>query len=36
MRYSNIDFNVVYVDPTLESSGDGTTPATALQTIRAI
>lgn len=33
MRYSNIDFNVVYVDPTLESSGDGTTPATALNTL---
>ena len=30
MIYSNVDFNVVYVDPSIETAGDGTTPATAL------
>ena len=29
MRYSNVDFNIVYVDPSRSSDGDGTTPATA-------
>ena len=33
MRYSNIDFNVVYVDPSKGSSGDGTTPANALNAL---
>ena len=33
MRYSNIDFNVVYVDPSKSSSGDGTTPAKALNAL---
>ncbi|MBQ3747438.1 MAG: hypothetical protein II863_08525 [Kiritimatiellae bacterium] len=33
MRYANIDFNVVYVDPTKTSSGDGTTPAKALNAL---
>ena len=29
MRYSNVDFNIVYVDPSRGTDGDGTTPATA-------
>ena len=29
MRYSNVDFNVVYVDPSRGTDGDGTTPAKA-------
>ena len=29
MRYSNVDFNVVYVDPSRGADGDGTTPAKA-------
>ena len=29
MRYSNVDFTVVYVDPSRTSDGDGTTPAKA-------
>ena len=33
MRYANIDFNVVYVDPSKTSSGDGTTPAKALNAL---
>ena len=33
MRYSNVDFNVVYVDPSKSSSGDGTTPAKALKSL---
>ena len=33
MRYSNIDFNVVYVDPSKSSSGDGSTPANALNAL---
>ncbi len=33
MVYSNIDFNVVYVDPSKSSSGDGTTPAKALNAL---
>lgn len=31
MLYSNIDFNVIYVDPSLEASGDGRTPGAALK-----
>ena len=27
MIYSNVDFNVVYIDPSIEAPGDGTTPA---------
>ena len=27
MRYSNVDFNIVYVDPSRGTDGDGTTPA---------
>lgn len=30
MRYSDIDFNVVYVDPSRAASGDGTTPEAAM------
>ena len=33
MRYANIDFSVVYVDPSKTSSGDGTTPAKALNAL---
>ena len=33
MRYSNVDFSVVYVDPSKSSSGDGTTPAKALNAL---
>ena len=33
MRYANIDFNVVYVDPSNSSSGDGSTPANALNAL---
>ncbi len=33
MRYSNIDFNVVYVDSSKSSSGDGSTPANALNAL---
>ena len=33
MRYSNIDFNVVYVDPSKSSPGDGSTPAGALDSL---
>ena len=29
MRYSNVEFNVVYVDPSRGTDGDGTTPAKA-------
>lgn len=35
MLYSNVDFTVVYVDPSIETAGDGTTPATALKTLPA-
>ena len=35
MIYSNVDFNVVYVDPSIETPGDGTTPAGALK-VRAL
>ncbi len=33
MRYANIDFNVVYVDPSKSSSGTGATPAQALNAL---
>ena len=33
MRYSNVEFSVVYVDPSKSSSGDGTTPAKALKSL---
>ena len=33
MRYSNVEFDVVYVDPSKSSSGDGTTPANALKSL---
>lgn len=33
MRYSNVEFDVVYVDPSKSSSGDGTTPANALKAL---
>lgn len=35
MLYSNVDFTVVYVDPSIETAGDGSTPANALQTLPA-
>ena len=35
MIYSNVDFNVVYVDPSIGTAGDGTTPAGALKTLPA-
>lgn len=35
MRYSNVDFNVVYVDPSRGTAGDGTTPAKALKSLPA-
>ena len=35
MRYSNVDFNVVYVDPSRGTAGDGTTPANALKSLPA-
>lgn len=31
MLYSNIDFEVIYVDPSATTSGDGTTPTSALK-----
>lgn len=33
MRYSNTDFNVVYIDPSIAIPGDGTTPETALNAL---
>lgn len=36
MIYSNVDFNVVYVDPSIETPGDGTTPESALKTLPAV
>ena len=33
MRYSNVDFNVVYVDPSKSTSGSGSTPANALNAL---
>ena len=35
MRYSNVDFNVVYVDPSRGTAGAGTTPAKALKSLPA-
>ena len=35
MIYSNVNFNVVYVDPSIETPGDGTTPAKALKVLPA-
>ena len=35
MIYSNIDFTVIYVDPSIETPGDGTTPAKALKALPA-
>ena len=35
MIYSNVDFNVVYVDPGITSAGDGTTPETAVKSLPA-
>lgn len=35
MYFSNIDFNVVYVDPSIATAGNGTTPAKALKTLPA-
>ena len=35
MIYSNVDFNVVYIDPSIETPGDGTTPAGALKALPA-
>ena len=35
MRYSNVDFDIVYVDPSRGTGGDGTTPATALKALPA-
>lgn len=35
MIYSNVDFNVVYIDPSIEAPGDGTTPAGALKALPA-
>lgn len=35
MRYSNVEFSVVYVDPSRSASGDGTTPETALKSLPA-
>ena len=36
MIYSNVDFNVVYIDPSIETPGDGTTPAGALKALPAM
>jgi len=33
MLYSNLDYNVVYVDPSTAASGDGATPETALKNL---
>ena len=35
MRYSNVDFTVVYVDPSVTSAGDGTTPSSPLKALPA-
>lgn len=32
LNYNTIEYNVVYIDPTITEPGDGTTPATALNT----
>ena len=33
MRLSNVEYDVVYVDPSRSTSGDGTTPAKALKSL---
>ena len=33
LNYNNIQYDVVYIDPTLAEGGDGTTPSSALKTI---
>jgi hypothetical protein len=33
LNYNTVEYNVVYIDPTLTESGDGSTPATALITL---
>lgn len=33
MRYSNIDYNVLYVDPSKSTNGTGATPATAMNAL---
>lgn len=33
MRYSNVDFNVVYVDPSASTAGDGTSPSSPLKAL---
>lgn len=33
LNYNNVQYDVVYIDPTLSESGDGTTPSTALITL---
>ena len=35
MRYSNIDYTVLYVDPSKTTNGTGATPATAMNTLPA-
>ena len=35
MRYSNIDYTVLYVDPSKSTNGTGATPATAMNTLPA-
>lgn len=35
MIYSNVDFAVVYIDPSIAAGGDGTTPETALKDLPA-
>jgi len=35
MRYSNVDFSVVYIDPSIETPGNGATPETALKNLPA-
>ena len=35
MLYSNTEYNVVYVDPSIGTAGDGATPATALNALPA-
>ena len=35
MRYSNVDYNVLYVDPSRSANGNGSTPATAMNALPA-
>lgn len=30
LQYNGTEYNILYIDPTIETAGDGTTPATAL------